>query len=148
METRLMIEAVLDIFIGADERDWDRCLRAFAPTVHLDYTSMAGGQPADLPAAAIVDAWKGFLPRFKATHHQLGNFTVSVKGEEAIVFFYGTATHYFPAGTGGNVWTVVGTYDAKLIQQDGRWKVSMLRLNLKYQDGNLALPELAGAAAS
>lgn len=148
METRLIIETVQDIFIGADERDWDRCLRAFAPTVHLDYTSMAGGAPADLLATSIVESWKGFLPRFKATHHQLGNFTVRMERDEAVVAFYGTATHYYPAASGGNVWTVVGTYDAKLVQERALWKVTMLRFNLKYLDGNLALPQLAGEAAS
>ena len=148
MEARLIIETVQDIFIGADERDWNRCLQAFAPTVHLDYTSMAGGEPSVLPGAAIVESWKAFLPRFKTTHHQLGNFTVRMDRDEAVVFFYGTATHYYPAASGGNVWTVVGTYDAKLVQERARWRVTLLRFNLKYLDGNLALPEIAGAAAS
>src|SRR5579859_5245446 len=114
METQTIIETVQHIFIGADERDWNRSLNAFAANVHLDYTSLAGGEPADLPATAIIESWKGFLPRFKATHHQLGNFMVRESGGAAAVCCYGTATHYYPNESGRNIWTVVGTYDLKL----------------------------------
>lgn len=117
METQAIIETVQNIFIGADERDWARCLDAFATTVHLDYTSLAGGEPANLPAATVIEGWKGFLPKFKATHHQLGNFVVREQGDQADVFFYGTATHYYPNESRRNTWTVAGTYDAKLEKQ-------------------------------
>src|SRR5438309_3917722 len=96
MDTLKIIETVQTIFIGADERDWELCGSAFAETVHLDYTSLAGGEPADLPAEKILESWKAFLPKFKATHHQLGNFVVHEESDSATVFFYGTASHYFP----------------------------------------------------
>jgi len=142
METQKIIETIQTIFIGADERDWALCLDAFAETVHLDYTSLAGGEPVNLPASTIVESWKAFLPKFKATHHQLGNFVVRENGDAATAFFYGTATHYFPNESGRNIWTVVGTYDAKLEKQGETWKVSALKLNLKYVDGNTELPAL------
>ena len=148
METQAIIETIQNIFIGADQRDWARCLGAFAETVHLDYTSLAGGEPADLAAVTIIDSWKGFLPRFTATHHQLGNFVVRETGNSAEAFFYGTATHYFPNPGGRNVWTVVGTYDTKLEKQGNAWKVVSLRFNLKYVDGNTELPALAMGQAN
>jgi hypothetical protein len=142
METQAIIETVQDIFIGADERDWARCQAAFAPTVHLDYTSLAGGEPTDLPASTIIESWKGFLPKFKATHHQLGNFVVREQGSSATVFCYGTATHYYPNESGRNIWTVVGTYDVTLEKQGQAWKVTNLVLHLKYVDGNTELPAI------
>ncbi len=66
MDTQKIIETVQTIFIGADERDWELCQSAFAETVHLDYTSLAGGEPADLPSVKIIESWKAFLPKFKA----------------------------------------------------------------------------------
>jgi hypothetical protein len=142
MDTQSIIEKVQDIFIGADQRDWDRCRNAFAGTVHLDYTSLAGGEPADLAADIIIGNWKGFLPRFKATHHQLGNFVVRGKENAAEVSFYGTATHYSPQPDGRNSWTVVGSYETKLERKSGEWKVTALKLNLSYVDGNTDLPAL------
>jgi ketosteroid isomerase-like protein len=135
METQQITATVLDIFIGADERDWTRCRQAFAEKVALDYTSMAGGEPAVLPADTIIESWKGFLPRFQATHHQLGNFVINEKGRCADVFFYGTATHYSSTGNDKNIWTVVGTYNAGLEKIADEWKVTALKFNLKYQDG-------------
>lgn len=142
MHTQAIIETVQNIFIGADERDWDLCRSAFADNVLLDYTSLAGGEPATLPATTIIGNWKAFMPKFKATHHQLGNFIVREAGESASVFFYGTATHYFPNDSGNNIWTVVGTYNATLERSGENWKVNALKLNLKYVDGNASLPQL------
>ncbi|MBO9153336.1 nuclear transport factor 2 family protein [Chitinophaga sp. GCM10012297] len=78
--------------------------------VYLDYSSMGAGKAAQLPAAAIIDGWKAFLPRFKTTHHQLGNFTAREHNGEAEVDCYGTATHFFrlnPCTTCGRWWAAV-----------------------------------------
>lgn len=143
MAAQPIIETVQNIFIGADEHNWDLCLAAMDENVYLDYASMGAGEAKLLPAATIIEGWKAFLPRFKATHHQLGNFTVREHNGEAEVDCYGTATHFFPTESMHNVWTVVGTYHAKLVANRGRWHVVALRFSLKYQDGNLALPQIA-----
>jgi hypothetical protein len=144
--TAAIIRVVTDIFIGTDEHDWARVERSLAPHVLLDYTSLAGGQPATLTPSQIVAAWQSVLPGFAHTHHQLGNFEVQVSGDqEAIAFFYGTATHYLPQSTGGNLWTVVGTYTLHLALEGTAWQVNRLKFRLKYQDGNLDLPERAAS---
>lgn len=144
MENESAIQkTVIDIFVGTDERDWQRVKRAFADQVLLDYTSMAGGQPAPLSPDQIVTSWQAVLPGFEKTHHQLGNFECTISGDEATAFCYGTATHYLPQPDGRNVWTVVGTYDFHLIRRDNHWKADRMRFNLKYQDGNTDLPTQA-----
>lgn len=143
MQTQRMIEAVQNVFIAADERDWERCRAALADRVYLDYSSLSGVPAQELTAEDIVSSWMGFLPRFHATHHQLGNFTVEDNGETAIVKCYGTATHFYPTTSGHNVWTVVGTYEAKLARWKDSWNVTALRFNLRYQDGNLGLADIA-----
>jgi hypothetical protein len=142
MDMQAIIETIQNIFIGADQRDWDRCRSAFAPIVHLDYTSLAGGEPVNLAAEALISNWKGFLPRFQATHHLLGNFDIQDKDDTAIAFFYGTATHFSPQPDGRSIWVVFGTYDAELEKHLGKWKVTALKLNLSFVDGNAELPAL------
>ncbi|UOQ69386.1 nuclear transport factor 2 family protein [Hymenobacter volaticus] len=137
-------QAITAIFVGTDEHDWSRVQAAFAPQVLLDYTSMAGGEPARLTPEQIVTAWQALLPGFEHTHHQLGNFDVRlVNDREATAFCYGTATHYLPQPTGSNVWTVVGTYEFHLVREGATWHTDRLKFNLKYQDGNLELPNQA-----
>ncbi|MDJ1499712.1 nuclear transport factor 2 family protein [Xanthocytophaga agilis] len=138
-----VVNVVQNIFIGADERDWQMVHASFAPRVLLDYTSMTGGKPTELVPEQIIDAWKALLPGFQATQHQLGNFKTVVQENKADVFCYGTATHYLPNPSNQNVWTVVGTYLFQLIKKDNEWKVSRMKFNFKYQDGNLELPKLA-----
>ncbi|KUG09968.1 nuclear transport factor 2 family protein [Solirubrum puertoriconensis] len=143
MSTAAVTTTTLDIFIGADEHDWNRVQAAFAPEVLLDYSSMSGGEPATLTPAQVVESWQGILPGFEHTHHQLGNFDVQLSADEATVFCYGTATHYLPQPIGGSVWTVVGTYHLHLVRLGDTWKADQMTFNFKYQDGNLELPKLA-----
>jgi hypothetical protein len=82
------------------------------------------------------------VPGFEATHHQLGNHRITLDGDQADVFCYGTATHSLPEGN-GPLWTVVGTYNFHLTKSGKTWRVDTMKFNLKYQDGNTALPELA-----
>ena len=136
-------EAVIQLFIATDQQNWQQVERIFAPTVLLDYSSMSGNPAASLSPTEITTAWKGILPGFKATHHQLGNLLESVDGNRATVFCYGTATHYLP-NNAGNVWTVVGSYNFELEQLNDRsWRITAMTFNFKYQDGNTALPEQA-----
>lgn len=144
METTAITNVITALFVGTDEHDWPRVHAAFAPHVLLDYTSMAGGEPARLTPDQVIHAWQGVLPGFEHTHHQLGNFDVHlVSPTEATAFCYGTATHYLPQATGGNLWTVVGTYRFHLVCSGADWQVDQLTFTLKYQDGNLALPQRA-----
>lgn len=134
-----IVDVVNAIFVNTDERQWDTLASLFSDQVLLDYASMAGGLPATVTPAQIIASWKGILPGFKATHHQVSNYQVSVQGTYADVFCYGTATHYLPNDKGSPLWTVVGTYDLHLTKSGDMWKVDKMKFNLKYQDGNTAL---------
>lgn len=135
-------ELVTSLFIASDQRDWQGVEDCFADDVTLDYSSMNGSPAASMVPQQITTVWKTILPGFASTHHQIGNVATSIEGDLAQVFCYGTATHYL-ADDGGNVWTVVGTYDFDLKQIAGAWKITSMRFNYKYQDGNTALPAKA-----
>lgn len=143
MDERLAIEVVNRLFVAADDHNWKAVENSFTEKVTLDYTSMAGGSPAILNPMHIAEAWKALLPGFDRTHHQLGNHIVSVLANEAKVFCYGTATHILKNDSNNNLWTVVGSYDFDLIKIDRTWRISKMKFNLKYLDGNLDLPKLA-----
>lgn len=135
-------DVVIGLFVATDRQDWEEVSAAFDSKVLLDYSSMNGNPATELTPEQIITAWQGILPGFEHTHHQLGNFQVSESGDKAQVFCYGTATHHLTAEN-GNIWTVVGTYDFDLRKSEGSWKITSMKFNFKYQDGNASLPEEA-----
>jgi hypothetical protein len=143
MNTQQIIEAVNKLFISVDNRDWETVKTIFSDTVLLDYTSMAGGQPSNLTSADIINSWKSVMPGFDKTHHQLGNYIVETDSLVAKVFCYGTATHYLNNESKNNVWTVVGSYDLELRTVNKAWRITKMKFNLKYIDGNSELPKIA-----
>ncbi|MEM6800413.1 MAG: nuclear transport factor 2 family protein [Bacteroidota bacterium] len=136
-------QRISSLFIATDNRDWKSLESIFAKKVELDYSSMNGAPAAQLSPTQIIESWKSILPGFTFTQHQIGNFQIKIKAKEAQVFCYGTASHYLEDPS-GNLWTVVGSYDFRLTQdQDDDWRVSTMRFNFKYMDGNLGLPQKA-----
>lgn len=143
MDQIRVIETVNKLFIGVDERDWEQVSSVFNDTVLLDYTSMAGGEPARLISSQIINSWKGLLPGFDKTHHQLDNYIVNSAQDTISVFCYGIASHYLKNESENNIWTVVGTYEFQLKDQNGILKITKMKFNLKYIDGNIDLPKIA-----
>lgn len=143
MSRDLIIETVNRLFVAVDSREWNTVKSIFSETVILDYSSMSGGEPAELSADTIIQAWKALLPGFDQTHHQLGNYLININPTTAEVFCYGTATHYLSNESKNNLWTVVGTYDLILKKAENDWKICQMKFNLRYIDGNNDLPVMA-----
>ena len=143
LETLLDKDAIGDVihrlFIGTDSHDWNAVRAALAPRLHVDMTSLTGGEPSEIDGPALAAMWETGLQPIQAVHHQVGNLRISVDGDAAEAFCYGTATHYRPTASGRNVRTFVGSYDFALARVDGAWRITLFRFNLKYLDGNLQL---------
>ncbi len=136
-------DVIVKLFISTDQRDWTQTEALFNDRVILDYASMNGHPARELTPSDIIETWKEILPGFSTTHHQLGNFMCHIKNDSAHVFCYGTASHFLEDKQ-GNVWTVVGSYDFDLTRsKEGSWKITAMKFNFKYQDGNTGLPEKA-----
>ncbi len=136
-------DVVINMFVATDNRDWDVVEKSFNSKVSLDYSSMNGRPAAKMSAKQIIASWKGILPGFDATHHQLGNFQVSYRGDAAYLSCYGTASHHLKDNE-ASLWVVVGTYDFDLIKDGSdNWKISSMKFNFKYQHGNTLLSEKA-----
>jgi hypothetical protein len=90
--------------------------------------------------AEIAAAWAEGLKHIEHLHHQVGNFQTTLAGAEAKVRCYGIAYHHrakiaAPVKTR----TFVGTYDFNLTNASGAWRISLMKFNLKFMDGNLEL---------
>ena len=135
-------KTVTQLFTNTDQRNWSGVEAQLASKVTFDYSTMSGNPPAELTPEEITTAWKAVLPGFTHTHHQIGNFLVETEESKAHVFCYGVATHYLE-DKGGNVWTVVGSYDFELEKITDRWRITAMTFHYKYQDGNTQLIQKA-----
>jgi hypothetical protein len=140
-------ELITRLFVSTDDGRWEDVTACFSPKVLYDASSLGEAKASRTSPKRIVEQWQTALRGLKATHHQIGNLLVNVEGDEAGAFCYGTTTHFFPNSTGQNIHTFVGTYDFHLSSVDGRWAIDAFRFNLKYEDGNLLLSQLAKKAS-
>lgn len=144
IDRQQIIETINNLANYADLGRWDN-LRTdvFASEVTVDYTSLIGGEAHKLAARDLVDSWRSLLPGFEATQHMLSNHQVEVCGDEASASAYVRAYHYLPNKTGGHTWMVAGYYNYELSRQLAGWRVTALKLNLLYTEGNQNLVNLA-----
>lgn len=134
-----IIDAINALFVATDERDWPAVRQCFTSDVLFDMTSLSGGEPSHLTPSQIAEAWESGLRSLDAIHHQAGNYRVDIAGGTATAFCYATAWHYRAAATKGQSRAFVGSYDFELREENGAWRISMFRFNLKFIDGNVDL---------
>lgn len=133
-------DALTEVFVGADRRDWEAVEAALGEQVRIDYTSLNGGEPAVLGRQELTAAWRGTLGGFESTQHLLGSFLFDeVSTDRARLRFYAQATHVLHIGHGEPTWTVAGHYEATLSRTEGRWRVVELTLHTDWAAGNEAL---------
>jgi ketosteroid isomerase-like protein len=141
LEERLAAQDLaVRLFVSTDRRDWPAVEACFTDPLTLDMTSVAGGEPATLRPSDVTRAWADGFQALDHVHHQAGNFQVHLAGDVAELHCYGVAFHHRGAiRAGAKTRVFVGTYDMDLRKQQGRWKIAMLRFNLKFIDGNVEL---------
>lgn len=134
-------DVVTNLFVATDKNEWEIVENCFAKEVYLDYSSM-GNSAKYVTPKQIIDIWKTILPGFTCTHHQIGNILEQSTNNQIDLFVYGTAYHFMENEI-DNLWIVVGTYNFTLILEDKQWKISKMKFNLKFQNGNSSLAQKA-----
>ena len=128
----------------ADARDWEALRHVFADDVAVDYASLVGGEPATVRVEHLISNWRAALSGYDATQHVVTNHLARVDGDGATCSAYVVARHYLLNYKGGDLWTLGGRYDYRLLRDtEGSWKVSGAKLTVLWAEGNQLLPELA-----
>lgn len=115
-----------------------------APEITVDYSSLWGGEPQRMTPGALMDAWRGLVPGFDATRHELGPITASVADGHATAHAPVDARHWLD----GRFWRVAGTYDWTLERQSGGWRIASMTFTLARETGERELVALAAERAS
>ncbi|MGI5164632.1 nuclear transport factor 2 family protein [Spirillospora sp. CA-253888] len=143
VEDRLdIIETCTRMAWHADRREWEALKGVFAGKVTLDYTSLNGGEPAELTPEQIVGAWSRVLGGFDATQHLVTNHLVTVEGERAVCTASFQATHRLANPFGSPLWTLGGTYRFDLARSGAGWLIDGVVMTATWADGNQKLMDL------
>ncbi|MFI2281305.1 nuclear transport factor 2 family protein [Nocardia beijingensis] len=126
-----------------DHREWDLLETVFADEVHLDYTSLNGGEPSTLAPEQIVEGWSRVLGGFDSTQHLLGNSLVSIIDDTAVCTAQFQATHRLATEYGDSLWTLGGTYRFDLRRVGDNWRITGVVMHARWGDGNEKLMERA-----
>jgi hypothetical protein len=139
LDQRDVLDAVVSLFVATDRRDWMGVESCFSERVRFDMTSLAGGAPAEVTPSQIAGGWREGLSAIDHVHHQVGNFQVRVRGDEADVSCHGTAYHHREIAGPENTRTFVGTYEIHLRRGDAGWRIDRFRYDSRFVTGNLGL---------
>nr|MCU0870325.1 nuclear transport factor 2 family protein [Burkholderiales bacterium] len=110
-----VVSVVRSIPLAVDLAAYDLAERAFAPEIVVDYTSLWGGAPARTTPAALMTAWRGIVPGFDGTWHELGPVAVRIDGDHATAAADVDGRHWLD----GRLWRPIGRYDWTLVRAEG-----------------------------
>jgi hypothetical protein len=127
------------MLFALDALDWTAVRATLADEVHVDYTSVLGGEPQILSAADLIAGWQRRMPGYDATMHLTGPVLAAGRtGPASRVETHAIAYHYIQGDHGGT-WVVYGHYYAQIVDQ----KITELTLRAFYQEGSSDLDETA-----
>lgn len=138
-DTAKVIAVVTSIPLAVDLAAYDLAEKAFAGSIVVDYTSLWGGSAASMTPAELMTAWRGIVPGFDATWHQLSDVAATISGDSAEATAFVDGRHWL----GDKLWRPVGTYHWRLARQAGGWKVTHMTFTLTQEIGDRGLAAIA-----
>ncbi len=134
-EAARVITLVSSIPMAVDLAAYDLAERAFAPSVVIDYTSLWGGKPSTMTPAELMTAWRGIVPGFDVTWHELSDVEAKVTGDKAEATAAVDGRHWI----GDALWRPIGNYRWQLVRKNGSWKVTHMTFSMTREVGDRGL---------
>jgi SnoaL-like domain len=136
-----------EIETAVDRKDWIKARSFFADQVRADFTSLVGGEPATIPADALIQGWSGNLKGNKESLHMRGDVLITIDGDKATVNSNGYAYNKMPGATdgSGDVWEVWGRYTHNMTRTESGWKVDGFTFVKTYERGSMWVKNRPGS---
>ncbi|MEM1447769.1 MAG: nuclear transport factor 2 family protein [Planctomycetota bacterium] len=132
------------ITAAVDGGRYDVAQAAFADEVRVDYTSLWGGEPQVTTPSDLIAGWKGLVPGFDATFHEVTDLRAEVTGDSAAATASVDARHWLD----GELWRPIGTYRWELTRMGDVWRVASMTLELEREVGPRSLVARAAERAA
>ncbi|MEM1075734.1 MAG: nuclear transport factor 2 family protein [Pseudomonadota bacterium] len=136
---------------AVDAKEWAIARSFFSDTIDVDFTSLAGGEPARIVADALVAGWAANLTEEKTSFHLRGNHRVTFEANgSATMQSHGYAWNRLERGAlpdNGNdaLWEVWGTYAHRFVKTEDGWKVNAMTFTATAQRGNPFVRDTPGS---
>ena len=137
-----MIRIADAIDAAVDAKDWQAARAHFTDEISVDFTSLVGGDPATIPADALVDGWSENLTAEKQSFHLRGNHRVAFEGPDSA----GLSSHGYawnrmergalPENGGEALWEVWGNYTHGFVRTEDGWRVNAMTFDATAERGN------------
>jgi 3-phenylpropionate/cinnamic acid dioxygenase small subunit len=116
---------------GCDSRNWALFDDVFTTDVAFNY----GGEYSAKGRDKLVKLIKNSLGGCGPTQHLLGNFSITVSGDEATCFCYVRAFHVGRGAMREQHYEVWGAYEDKVIR-DEQWRIYERKMLITYESGS------------
>jgi hypothetical protein len=130
---RLVVDGIDN---AVDRKDWVLCRSYFTDEIYVDFTSLVGGEPARIPADALVTSWRTNLYSEKRSLHLRTNHEFQIIGDHAEVTSKAYAMNLLPRPLGESWWDVFGWYLHTLERGADGWRCSGLSFDATHGRGN------------
>ena len=137
-----IIDTLNRFVLSIDTRDYGTMRSCLTDAINFDYTALFG---TIMPKTAdqLVKEVRANHQGFRAVQHMTTNHLVDVDSDVATCHVNFQAQHFLPNERGGNLWTLGGRYDYRLVRTETGWKIQGCVISVAWTDGNLQLFELA-----
>jgi hypothetical protein len=109
---------------AVDAKDWTRARSFFTEIIYVDFSSLGGGNPAEMPADNLIDGWQRNLYAGKQSFHLRGNHMININGEAATDYSKAYAINSIDEGPVTGIWEIWANYSYTLVRADDDWKVT------------------------
>lgn len=137
-----MVRIADAIDASVDAKDWEAARSFFTDEITVDFTSLAGGEPATIPADGLIAGWSGNLTEEKTSFHLRGNHRITFHTpDSATMVSHGYAWNRMERGAleengGEALWEVWGTYVHGFERTAEGWKVNAMTFTATAERGN------------
>lgn len=137
-----MVRIADSIDAAVDAKDWAQARSYFADTITVDFTSLVGGDPATIPADALIDGWSANLTAEKTSFHLRGNHRITFADTDtAQMHSHGYAWNHMERGAlpengGEALWEVWGTYTHDFSRSADGWQVTGMSFTVTAERGS------------
>lgn len=135
-----VLEAVANCL---DRGDYESLAELYSDHVEMDYTSLFGGEPNRKTREKQMMDWAEIFPGFDLSRHQLSEITIRI--EEGIANASCMVKGQFFLGE--KLWEVDGLYHFRLHKRSQHWRIFQHQFDVKSENGNGDILELAQAKA-
>jgi hypothetical protein len=142
LDERGVCDALYRFAEGIDLRDWAAYRSAFTDAITFDYTSHRPGSAGSSPADSWVSRARSRFETLDATQHTMTNPRVTVNGDTATCAMYVQAWHGVVLDGVQRECTIGGRYVNDLVRVGAEWRISTLRLQVRWTIGDRSILDL------